>query len=231
MTSSATWQAIRDDVLARIRSRDWPPGAPVPNEADLATEWGCARATVNRALREVAALGLIERKRKAGTRVALQPARRATLEIPLIRREVQARGAQHGYALIDRALGPAPLVVRLRLGLPEGATLLQLRALHLADGVPYVVEDRWLNPAAAPGALEADFARISANEWLLTHVPYSHGDLAVFAMAASAETALLLHCPPAAPIFCMERVTWSGEQPITLVTQTYPPGHRMTMRL
>ncbi len=47
----ASWQAIQAEVLHRIRSREWPPGGLIPNEADLAerTTWimrrrspGCA---------------------------------------------------------------------------------------------------------------------------------------------------------------------------------------------
>jgi GntR family histidine utilization transcriptional repressor len=136
------WQAIRDSVLARIRAGEWAPGAQIPNEADLARDFGCARATVNRALRELAATGLIDRRRKAGTRVALQPLRRVTLEIPVIRTEVEARGGQYGYALIARAQGPAPLAVWSRMGLGAGDGLLHLRALHLSDGAPYMYEDR-----------------------------------------------------------------------------------------
>ena len=69
------WEAIHANVLQRIRTREWGPGALIPTEEALAREFGCARATVSRALREVAAAGLLERRRKAGTRVALQPVR------------------------------------------------------------------------------------------------------------------------------------------------------------
>ena len=66
-----SWQAVADEVLARIRRRDWAPGDLIPNEVDLAGEMGCARTTVNRALRHLAEAGYLERRRKAGTRVAL----------------------------------------------------------------------------------------------------------------------------------------------------------------
>jgi GntR family transcriptional regulator, histidine utilization repressor len=46
---------------------------------------GCARATVNRALRDLAEAGLLERRRKGGTRVPLTPVRKATFEIAIIR--------------------------------------------------------------------------------------------------------------------------------------------------
>ena len=68
------WEDIRAEVLRRIRVRDWPPGAMIPTEEELATEFGVARATVNRALRELAVAGVLERRRKAGTRVAALPA-------------------------------------------------------------------------------------------------------------------------------------------------------------
>ena len=48
------WEAIRAEVLRRIRTRDWAPGGLIPSEEALAQEFGCARATVNRALQELA---------------------------------------------------------------------------------------------------------------------------------------------------------------------------------
>ena len=48
-----SFQDVRDEVMRRIEARVWDQGALLPTEADLAEEFGCARATVNRALREV----------------------------------------------------------------------------------------------------------------------------------------------------------------------------------
>ena len=69
----------------RIYSRQWQPGELIPNEADLAIEFGCARVTMNRALRALAETGLLDRRRKVGTRVTLNPITKATLQIPVIR--------------------------------------------------------------------------------------------------------------------------------------------------
>lgn len=223
----AGWQAIRDEALRRIRAREWPPGAPIPNEAELAAEFGCARATVNRALRDLAAEGLIERRRKAGSRVAPHPLRRATFEIPLIRQEVEARGGRYGYALINRHQGPAPVPVSSRMGLPPGAGLLHLQALHLADSSPYMYEDRWVNPQAAPSILAVDLSHTSANAWLVQNMPYTHGEIAFSAAPADGEPASALGCAPGAALFCMERITWIDAAPVTFVTQYYAPGHRL----
>ena len=63
----------------------------MPGEVDLAEEFGCARATVNRAMRELADEGFIDRKRKAGTRIKSSPTRHAKFAIPLIRDEIEKK--------------------------------------------------------------------------------------------------------------------------------------------
>ncbi|OZA00550.1 MAG: GntR family transcriptional regulator, partial [Rhodobacterales bacterium 17-64-5] len=130
------WEAIRAEVLRRIRSRDWPPGGIIPGEATLAEEFGVARATVNRALRDLADAGVVERRKRAGTRVAELPVRRARLEVPVIRLEVLGRGQTYAFDLLaDRTLA-APVPVTARLGLPERTPMRYLETLHLAGGRP-----------------------------------------------------------------------------------------------
>lgn len=227
-SSPLGWQAVRDEALRRIRSRAWPPGTRIPDEAALATELGCARATVNRALRDLAEAGFLDRRRKGGTRVVESPLRKATLEIPVIRQEIEGRGAAYGYRLLHRAEAAPPEPIRARLALPRTARLLQVRALHLADGAPHVYEDRWINPAAVPEILSLDLATTSANAWLVRNVPYTRGTLSLGAVNADAQTAGALACPPGAALFVMERTTWNGPAPITWVAQHFPPGHRLT---
>lgn len=203
----------------------------IPNEAELAEQFGCARATVNRALRGLAEAGYLDRRRKAGTRVALNPVRKATLHIPVIHEEVETKGGHYGYALISRRLALPPLPVRSLLRLAAQDQLLQIRALHLSDGQPYAFEDRWVNPRAVPALLEQDLEQVSANAWLVRNMPYTKGTLSLAAAAADAETARVLGCMTGEPTFTLERTTWMGDQPITWVRLSYPPGHRITTEL
>ena len=224
-----TWQSIRAEVLSRIRDRRWPPGAMIPNEADLALEFGCARATVNRALRDLAESGVLDRRRKAGTRVTEAPVRRAVLSIPLIRDEVAALGQAYGYALLTRALLQPPPPVRALLALPPDTGALHVLALHLAGGAPFALEDRWINPAAAPGVLEADVKTLSANEWLVRHAPFTEGRLSFSAAAADPATAAHLACAPGTALFRLDRSTLDGTRPVTVAQITYRPGYRLDM--
>ena len=214
-----TWQAVQDEVLRRIQAREWSPGQFIPGEAALALEFNCARATVNRALRSLAESGFLDRKRKAGTQIALHPVRKATLLIPVLRREIESTDALYGYRLVQREMAPPP------------ATKLHLTALHLADDQPYVLEDRWIDLAVAPLAAEADFNAISANEWLVANIPFEAGDIAFSAKAAAPAEAELLRCDPGTALFMIERTTSGSRGTITAVRLLFAPGYRMQAAL
>jgi GntR family histidine utilization transcriptional repressor len=222
-----TWQDVHDEVLRRIHDRVWLPGDPIPNEQQLAEEFGCARTTVNRALRELAASGRLERRRRAGTRVARNPARRATFDIPVTRIEIESRGARYGYRLVSASEADAPAGMAGRLDLAAGTRMLHVKALHLADGRPHAFEDRWINLAAVPAIREVDLARVSANEWLVNNAALTRGDVTFSAEAAAAEPAAILDVAPGAPLFVVERTTWTHAAPITVVKLHHAPGYRM----
>jgi GntR family histidine utilization transcriptional repressor len=222
------WEDIRAEVLRRIRARVWPPGALIPGEEALAAEFGVARATVNRALTALADAGVVERKKRAGTRVAEMPVRRARLEIPVIRLDVQTRGLAYSFKLLADKTAPAPVPVTARLGLAEGTPMRGLETLHLAGGRPYVLESRWLNPAVLPRP-GPDFSVTSANEWLVTEVSLVSGDIAFTAEAASMREAEVLGVAPGAPLLVAERTTHGTGGPVTWVRLAHAPGHRVQM--
>jgi GntR family histidine utilization transcriptional repressor len=173
-----SWQGVRAEVMRRIADGDWQPGELIPGEVDLADEFGCARATVNRALQDLADAGLIERKRKAGTRVALNPVRKVTVEVPVIRKDVEARGSRYSFALLgSRIMTPSPAITA-QYGLPD-ASLLGLWTLHHADHQPFALEERWVNLDVVPAIAKADLDAVSANEWLVQHMPLVAGRVLV----------------------------------------------------
>ena len=109
--------------------------------------------------------------------------------------------------------------------------MLHVRALHLANGRPFLHEDRWIRIAAAPGALDVNFGLISANEWLVRNVPFVRGEIEFGAVEASAVEAPPLGTRPTAALFLVQRATWNTRGLITAVRLTYAPGYRMQTTL
>lgn len=221
------WQSVQAEVLRRIHAREWKPGDLIPNEADLALEFGCARTTVNRALRAVADAGLLDRRRKAGTRVAVHPVAKATLNIAVIRDEIEDRDQTYGYRRIAREVKEPPVAISEVMRSSASRPLLHVCALHLADDVPYAFEDRWIDPHVVPDALNESYETVSANEWLLKHTPYTHGEILFAATQATPDEANVLKCPSASALFTIDRVTWDDASAVTKVRLLYPPGYQV----
>lgn len=225
-----TYREIKADILDQISRGALKPGGPIPSELELAERYGSARATVNRAMRELADDGLIERKRKSGSRVCISPARQARFSIPLVRQEIESLGAVYRYALVASEEVPAPAWMRARLGLANGCHVRHVTCLHFADGSPYQYEDRWINLAVLPKARNADFEATGPNEWLVTHVPFSEVEIGISAMSADPALAAHLACGTGDPLLQVERSTRWENKPVTFVRLIHQRGHRMTTR-
>lgn len=230
--NARTHHGIREAIRARIVSGEWELGERIPGEAEFAGEYGCARTTVNRALRALADEGIVERKRKRGTRVRPNPVPQAQLAIPIVREQVEAQGKRYGHRILERTQRRSPpdeVVRRMKLTAPPRLEWLQ--TLHLADGEPFALERRWVNLAAVPAFAQADLRQLSANEWLLRTVPFTTGEVSLSATAADAGQAQVLNLPPGSPLFTMRRTTWLGGDPITTIELFYRAEFRWEFTL
>lgn len=230
MSETTTFRAVMAEILTRITAGPWGPGTLLPNEVELAESFGCSRTTMNRALRELADMGLLDRKRKSGTRVRMTPLRAATFQMPMVRSEIEKSGEVYTYQCIAQDAGTAPDWLAQRMGLAPGTQVLHLVCLHFANARAFQLEDRWINLAALPDAKSQDFAAISPSEWLIAAVPYSQVEVSFLAIAADAVIARHLDQNPGEPVLCLERATWWQNAAITLVRLCHPRGYRMTTR-
>lgn len=106
---SADWgyQAIADDLTARIERGEFIPGRPIPTVADLMVGYRVARQTVRSAVAVLVRNGLVETRGRRGTFVLGVVAR--TVSVPVADPEEAAR-------ILGQAMRPdqvAALVTRL----------------------------------------------------------------------------------------------------------------------
>jgi GntR family transcriptional regulator, histidine utilization repressor len=225
------YRFIKQEIMQRIRERVYAQGDIIPNEVELAAEFGCSRTTVNRAMQELADDGIIDRRRKGGSRVRMAPVRQTKLEIPLIRMEIEATGATYRYLLIERAAGNGPPWLLQCLKLTGQAPVIHLRCVHFADETPQIYEERWISLAAVPQAANADFSIHNPNEWLVSAVPFTTAEFAFSAINLNTANAKLLNAKAGDASFVAERTTWLDGTSVTFARLMFRPGYQMVTRI
>lgn len=207
---------IRREMVRRINDGEWPVGADIPNEIELTEEFGASRGTVRRALSTLVEQGLIERRKRAGSRVLQQTSQTSRLNIPLIREEIESRGLAYSYRLLERELVGGTTGAGTRNG------LLRLKCLHMADGRPFQLEHRTINLDALPQAADQPFRAAGPNEWLVREVPATRVITRISASAADADTAEILSVTERDPILVVARETFLGDAHLTEARLLHP---------
>ncbi len=212
---------IRGDIETRIMSGLLMPGDKVPFEHELMRAYGCSRMTVNKALSALAATGLIDRQRGAGSVVAQPRIHMAALAIPDIREEIVKRGFAYRLELLssERVAGSAIPEGAMRTG--RAGEILSLRCLHIADTRVFAVEERLINLDAVPDAADADFSQTPPGGWLLAHVPWTEAEHKIMA-AQAGDLAAVLGVAAETACLILERKTWRAGASITSVRHTFP---------
>lgn len=214
------YQIIRSAIETQIMSGALKPGDRIPFEHELMADYACSRMTVNKALSSLAATGLISRQRRRGSFVTRPRIHMAALQIPDLREEIERRGHVYRLHLLSSLVQRVDEETGAVMRLPTSGQLLAVRCLHLADGLPYALEERFINLAAVPQAAEVDFSQTPPGSWLLSHVPWTEAEHRITAVAAG-EVAKSLGVRPDMPCLVLQRWTWREKESITYVRQTF----------
>lgn len=211
-------ERIGSEIEAHIASGEWKPGYRIPFEHELVTHYGCARATVGKALTALVRAGLLERRRKAGTFVAYPHVQSAVLDIPDIGKAIAERTGSYRFDLLSSGLCKGD---GLSGNFATGTSLRHITGIHHGQDGPFAFEDRLISLDSVPEAAEADFRTISPSSWLIQSVPWTQARHRISAIGASAEVSTHLAIPRQTPCLLVERWTWRTGEPVTYVCQTF----------
>ena len=218
----ALYAQVKEHIARRIQDGSWPAGHRLPSEHELVAQFGVARMTVNRALRELVEQGRIRRVAGVGSFVAEDKPQSTLLQIANIASEIRARGHDYGFQLVASERIAASTDVAAWLDLRAGESVFHTVCLHLEDGVPVQLEDRYVNPRVVPDFLDQDLAAMPPSEYLVRHVPFDQIEHLVDAVLPTGEQALRLSMPAAEPCLLLTRRTWTRTVPVTLVRCLHP---------
>lgn len=211
---------IQDVVRDGIANATLKPGDRLPSESELAQRYSTTRATVARALRELALAGLIRREAGRGSFVSHPPVRAPF--VPTLSESFEdAVRDTHGaitYRVVSVGRVPASEEVAAGLGLPVGTEVLRLERLRSVRNMPISLVTRYL-PVEIGRRISADaISRYSIHHMLAEEVgrPILHTEGYVRAGNCEADAAKLLDVRRGAPVL-MRVYTMSGADRTPLV--------------
>lgn len=194
----------------------------MPSEAELVARFGVSRMTVNRAMRELQAEGLVMRTQGVGTFAAPLHRVSSTLTIRDLHEEITARGHRHDAVVHLQQAEAASDALAGQLGVSPGTRLFHTLIVHLEDGVPLQCEDRYVNPACAPGYLDADFTRTTPTQYLFAHTQLWRAQYTIESARPTRQEARLLGVAAGAPCLVVVRRTYARDAAITLARLVHP---------
>ncbi|RZL37380.1 MAG: GntR family transcriptional regulator [Rubrivivax sp.] len=218
---------IRQLIVAAMAAGEWRPGDALPSEAALAERFGASAGTVRRALDELTAEHLVERRQGSGTFVSTHAAPRHQFRFLRLVADDEA-GAFTRELLGCRRLR-APAEIARPLGLRSAEPVIEVRRLLHRRDRPVVLDELWLPERHFeglsaevlndhPGTLYALFeARFGV------HMVRAEEKLR--AVAATPAAAELLRVAPGEPLLSVERLAYTyGDRPVELRRGLYHTG-------
>jgi GntR family transcriptional regulator, histidine utilization repressor len=216
------YKQIKKYVTDRIASGKWAPGHQVPTEFALVARFGISRTTVNRALHELTQEGLVRRTPGRGTFVTERRPSIDLLEVHNIADDIRSRGHTHSAEvhLLERARATRDIAVDLDV--PVGQDVYHSVIVHLEGRWPVQLEERYVNPTAAPDYLKQDFTKTTANAYLNVAAPLSRAEHTAEAIRPSRQMQKLLRISHEEPCLLLHRRTWSERQVVSRAWLTHP---------
>ncbi|WP_260961994.1 histidine utilization repressor [Pseudomonas citri] len=213
---------VKQMITQQIDSGNWPPHYRVPSESELVNQLGFSRMTINRALREMTADGLLVRMQGVGTFVAEPKSQSALFEVHNIADEIASRGHRHTCKVVTLEEEAAGSERAMALDMREGQKVFHSLIVHYENDIPVQIEDRFVNALVAPEYLKQDFTLQTPYAYLNQVAPLTEGEHVVEAILAEPSECKLLQIERGEPCLLIRRRTWSGRQPVTAARLIHP---------
>ena len=207
LSARPLYMQLHDALTERVTTGQWKPGKTLPNEGDLAREFGVSAGTMRKALDLMESERLVTRRQGRGTFVNDQTADGLAARFCNIR-ALDGRRVVAQFREVWMAEGQADETERQRLGLRQSDRVYRIRRLRTDGDRPLIVEDVCL-----PAAL---FPNHSDGKTGMTHIvvlAQQHGIMLgraeerVSIGVAIPEVAKLLKVAPNFAVMVLDRVT------------------------
>ena len=217
------YQRVKLYILELINDEAWQKEHRLPSEHELVKTLSTSRMTINRALRELANEGYINRIAGVGSFAAEAKPESHPLEIRNIAEEIVSRGHTHSCKVIKIDEARATPEVAIQFSIAPGSRLFHSQVLHFESDTAIQFEDRFILPTFAPDYLKLDFDKTTTNEYLLKVAPsIEKVEQIIAAEQPKEDIRKLLKLSEYEPSLTLTRKTWVNKTVVTYSRLYHP---------
>lgn len=222
------YHRIAEALRARIQHGELTPGERLPNQRQLAREFGVTLMTLRQALELLERERRIRRQHGLGTFVAAPFVDYDILQHQRLAADLRAQGEPVSTRLLSSRFVVGDRRVTAALGLGPRARVLQLERLRLVDGHPMSLERSFLAAGVGEELMKADLAATPLRQALEFKLGITIGRASesVSAVRLGRREARELGCRPGVPAFASERVSFAADGRPVVFDRVSIPGDR-----
>jgi GntR family transcriptional regulator len=207
---------VRDQLIERIRSGAWKPGQLIPNEFEIAAEFGVSQGTARKAIEELAGERLVVRRQGRGTFVMEHTPAHVLFRFFNIQDDANTAITPDSTDVRAELVKASPQECA-RLGLVAGDAVVHIARVRTRAGKPFIAELIVLPDNLFPGLLDLP----SVPNTLYDLFQKSYGilmmrtDDRLSAVSADAKTATQLGVAAGTPLLRIDRTAYAlDDKPI-----------------
>jgi GntR family transcriptional regulator len=199
-----------DIIRGQILSGELNAGDRLSSENDLKLEYGVSSTTVRKCIDILRSEGYIERMQGIGTFVKTLQVERSLQKILSFTKNMEQAGLQPSTDVLERRVIDKYGTYHTKLGLERGHQVLMIKRLRYGDGIPMMLEKRYINMGLCAGIIEED---ISGSLYRIYEEVYgirlasSKQHLRLYFL--DSEEASLLSCMASTPAFLVTGTTFA----------------------
>lgn len=225
------YKKIQNAIRERIDSGRLKPGDPIASERDLAKIHNVSLMTARHAVLELAHDGVVERRRGAGTFVALPKVH--FNKLLAYTEQMASLGLQAHSRIISRTIVSDENEVAARLGVPSDSRLVRLERVRLAGAEAVAIEICYWPADEFQPLVDQPLDQISLFAALENkcEVRLAYADEEIDVTTADSDMADSLEISRGAPLLRIRQVIFSATGKATLYVTGFYRSGRHTLRI
>ena len=215
---------IQRALMEKIHSGELSEGDSLASEEELARVYHVSRMTARQALHGLKSSGYAFSQKGRGTFVTRPKLEKNIMHLMGFTEDMKQRGMVPSSKLLEQTVMKATEELAEKLKVETGETVMRLRRLRLADGIPMALEESNIPLKQFPGLDKISFVKQSLYFVLRETfgVRVAWADEVIEALPATREESDLLTIPKRASILSISRIIMTtAETPIEVACSRY----------